>query len=154
MTSDSASRVTHSSRDLRGLLLALACIAGTMVARAQDTPPASQSPSEQSSPAQEAPASDEPAGAPADEEIKFPDAPDPGAPGTPPAAKKPQTAPPADAPEDAKADAPEGNSATEDEEPPADATPRTPGVVGPTPEHFEPTEKVRADFDVSFPVDI
>jgi hypothetical protein len=29
-----------------------------------------------------------------------------------------------------------------------------PGVVGPTPDRFEPTEKVRADFDVSFPVDI
>jgi len=28
------------------------------------------------------------------------------------------------------------------------------GVVGPTPGRFEPTEKVRADFDVSFPVDI
>jgi hypothetical protein len=156
MTSDSASRVTHSSRGLCGLLLALACIAGTMVARAQDAPPASQSPSEQSSPAQEAPASDEPAGAPADEEIKFPDAPDPGAPGTPPAAKKPQAPPPADAPEDANADAdaPEEKSSAEEEEPPPDAAPRTPGVVGPTPEHFEPTEKVRADFDVSFPVDI
>ena len=145
----------RSSRDLHGLLLALACIAGMMAVRAQDAPPASQSPSEQSSPAQEAPASDEPAGAPADEEIKFPDAPDPGAPGTPPAAKKPQAPPPADAPEDAKAnvDAPEENSATE-EEPPPDAAPRKPGVVGKTPEHFEPTEKVRADFDVSFPVDI
>lgn len=31
---------------------------------------------------------------------------------------------------------------------------RKPGVVGSTPGHFEPTEKVRADFDVSFPVDI
>ena len=29
-----------------------------------------------------------------------------------------------------------------------------PGIVGPTPNRFEPTEKVRADFDVSFPVDI
>jgi hypothetical protein len=154
MTSDSASGVTHSSRGLRGLLLALACIAGMTVAWAQDAPHASQSPSEQSSPAQEAPASDEPAGAPADEEIKFPDAPDPGAPGTPPAAKKPQAAPPAEAPEDVKADSPEGNSATEDEGPPPGAAPRKPGVVGSTPEHFEPTEKVRADFDVSFPVDI
>jgi hypothetical protein len=31
---------------------------------------------------------------------------------------------------------------------------RRPGVVGSTPGRFEPTEKVRADFDVSFPVDI
>jgi len=31
---------------------------------------------------------------------------------------------------------------------------RKPGVVGATPGRFEPTEKVRADFDVSFPVDI
>ncbi len=44
--------------------------------------------------------------------------------------------------------------------PPADAPAptaepdRKPGVVGPTPGRFEPTEKVRADFDVSFPVDI
>jgi hypothetical protein len=41
----------------------------------------------------------------------------------------------------------------EDQEPPADPD-RKPGVVGPTPGRFEPTEKVRADFDVSFPVDI
>ena len=46
------------------------------------------------------------------------------------------------------------------EAPPADAPAsaaapdRKPGVVGPTPGRFEPTEKVRADFDVSFPVDI
>jgi hypothetical protein len=31
---------------------------------------------------------------------------------------------------------------------------KEPGVVGPTPNRFEPTEKVRADYDVSFPVDI
>jgi hypothetical protein len=28
------------------------------------------------------------------------------------------------------------------------------GKVGPTRDRFEPSEKVRADFDVSFPVDI
>ena len=38
-------------------------------------------------------------------------------------------------------------------EPPANPD-RKPGVVGSTPGRFEPTEKVRADFDVSFPVDI
>ena len=42
----------------------------------------------------------------------------------------------------------------DEEEPPPETTPRTPGVVGDTAGHFEPTEKVRADFDVSFPVDI
>jgi len=34
-------------------------------------------------------------------------------------------------------------------------TPEQPAAsVGPTPGRFEPTEKVRADFDVSFPIDI
>jgi len=32
--------------------------------------------------------------------------------------------------------------------------PAAPASSGPTPERFEPTEKVRADFDVSFPIDI
>jgi hypothetical protein len=31
---------------------------------------------------------------------------------------------------------------------------RSPANAGPTPGRFEPTEKVRADFDVAFPVDI
>jgi hypothetical protein len=154
MTSDSASRVTRSSDWPRLLLLGLACVAGMTVLRAQDAaPPAAQSP-----PAQEAPADDETADQPANsesdgagEKIDFPDAPDPGAPGTKPAAKPPAPSPSAGAPEDANADAPED---TEDEEPPPGAPPRTPGVVGSTPGHFEPSEKVRADFDVSFPVDI
>ena len=160
MTSDSASRVTRSSHWRRLLLLGLTCVAGMTVLRAQDaSPPAPQSP-----PAQEAAADDETADQPANsgsdgagEEIDFPDAPDPGAPGTKPAAKPPapssSAGAPAGAPKDAKADAPE-DASTEDEEPPPGAAPRTPGVVGSTPGHFEPTEKVRADFDVSFPVDI
>lgn len=160
MTSDSASRVTRSSDWRRLLLLGLTCVAGMTVLRAQDaSPPAPQSP-----PAQEIPADDETADQPANrqsdgagEEIDFPDAPDPDAPGTKPAAKPPAPSPsagaPAGAPKDANADAPEDTS-TEDEEPPPGAAPRTPGVVGSTPGHFEPTEKVRADFDVSFPVDI
>jgi hypothetical protein len=37
------------------------------------------------------------------------------------------------------------------EEKPATPPPKT---VGATPGRFEPTEKVRADFDVSFPIDI
>lgn len=55
----------------------------------------------------------------------------------------------------------EATERTEAEEPsppdapgPATEPGRKPGVVGPTPGRFEPTEKVRADFDVSFPVDI
>ena len=160
MTSDSASRVTRSSDWRRLLLLGLACVAGMTVLRAQDaSPPAPQSP-----PAQEAPVDDETADRPANsesdgagEKIDFPDAPDPGAPGTKPAAKPPAPSPSAGAPagasEDANADAP-ADTSTEDEEPPPGAAPRTPGVVGSTPGHFEPTEKVRADFDVSFPVDI
>jgi hypothetical protein len=42
-------------------------------------------------------------------------------------------------------------------EPPADAPAgqsAPPASKGPTPSRFEPTEKVRADFDVSFPIDI
>jgi hypothetical protein len=35
---------------------------------------------------------------------------------------------------------------------PADGT--APAPKGPSPSRFEPTEKVRADFDVSFPIDI
>jgi hypothetical protein len=35
---------------------------------------------------------------------------------------------------------------------PAPAAPAKPATT--TPQHFEPTEKVRADFDVSFPIDI
>ena len=159
MTSDSASRVTRSSNWRRLLLLGLACGAGMTVLRAQDvSPPASQTPPQQEAPTGET-ADQSAAGdsGGAGEQIEFPDAPDPGAPGTKPSAKPPAPSPaagaPAGAPEEAKADAPEDTS-TEDEEPPPGAAPRTPGVVGSTPGHFEPTEKVRADFDVSFPVDI
>jgi hypothetical protein len=37
---------------------------------------------------------------------------------------------------------------------PPSAKGRSPANAGPTPGRFEPTEKVRADFDVAFPVDI
>ena len=133
MTRVSASRATRSSRDLRLLvMLALACVAGITVLRAQETPPAD---------AETAPVT-EPDGteAPAEgEKIDFPDAPDPTA-----APSKPTTEPPAAA----------AGEEVDEEEPPPEATPRKPGVVGDTAGHFEPTEKVRADFDVSFPVDI
>lgn len=36
----------------------------------------------------------------------------------------------------------------------ADAAEKEPAPKGPSPNRFEPTEKVRADFDVSFPIDI
>lgn len=36
----------------------------------------------------------------------------------------------------------------------ADAAEKAPPPKGPSPNRFEPTEKVRADFDVSFPIDI
>jgi hypothetical protein len=35
-----------------------------------------------------------------------------------------------------------------------DAAEEAPPPKGPSPNRFEPTEKVRADFDVSFPIDI
>ena len=61
----------------------------------------------------------------------------------PPAAK--------DAPRDA---APAGGAATKpDTDTPAAATDST-AATGGSPTRFEPTEKVRADFDVSFPIDI
>ena len=142
MTRASASRATRSSRDLRLLvLLALACVAGITVLRAQETPPAD---------AETAPVA-EPDGTEAaaeGEKIEFPDAPDPSA-----APSKPPAAPTTEAPTTEAPAAAAGEEVGE-EEPPPETTPRTPGVVGDTPGHFDPTEKVRADFDVSFPVDI
>jgi cytoskeletal protein RodZ len=44
----------------------------------------------------------------------------------------------------------EGESDAADEK----AAAKPPKAVGATPGRFEPTEKVRADFDVSFPIDI
>jgi hypothetical protein len=54
----------------------------------------------------------------------------------------------------------EGTEASKGEavkRPPAaepDAAEEAPPPKGPSPNRFEPTEKVRADFDVSFPIDI
>ena len=136
MTRASASRVMRSRRDLRlSVLLALACLAGITVLRAQEPPPAAGEPA-----TTEAPAPEPTTGQ--DEKIEFPDAPDPGA--APPAQPKPP----------AETTAPAGDEEVDEDEPPPQTTPRTPGVVGDTPGRFEPTEKVRADFDVSFPVDI
>lgn len=112
MTSDSASRVTRSRRDLRlAAALLIGALAVVTALDAEETPkPAAASPG----PAAAGPAAPE---APA-EAVAAPAEP------AAPAADKPA---PAAAP-DRKA--------------------------GPSPGRFEPTEKVRADFDVSFPVDI
>lgn len=40
------------------------------------------------------------------------------------------------------------------EEGPATDAPAPPRSTGPTPQRFDPSEKVRADFPVSFPIDI
>jgi len=53
--------------------------------------------------------------------------------------------------------APSPASAATDVAPPPGATGQKPdaaATAGPSPTRFEPTEKVRADFDVSFPIDI
>ncbi len=98
MTSDFASRVTRSRRDLALLIVlfigALAVVTALSAQEAPKATPAEQ-PTEQAAP-----------------------------PATPA----------------------EGKPA-----PPAAATDRKPGT---SPSRFEPSEKVRADFDVSFPVDI
>jgi hypothetical protein len=97
MTSDSASRVTRSRRDVALMIVlfvgALALVTALSAQEAPKAPPTEQA--------------------------------------TEPAA------PPA--------------NATEDKAPPSAATDRKPGT---SPGRFEPSEKVRADFDVSFPVDI
>ncbi|HSQ69179.1 MAG TPA: hypothetical protein VLM41_03780 [Steroidobacteraceae bacterium] len=106
MTSDSASRVTRSSRSLqRALLLFVACLVLAGVLGAQEPVP-------------------------------------PGTTGEP-------------APQQADADRPQQAEDSQAEPAPPDAAPdERPRTVGSTPDRFEPTEKVRADFDVSFPVDI
>ena len=115
MTSDSASRVTRSSRNLR---LAVALFLGTLAAatalRAQEPSKATQ-----------------PAPAPASE---------------------PATAAAAESPAAASSEKAEGTAPAGDKTAPAGATDRKPS--GASSGRFEPTEKVRADFDVSFPVDI
>lgn len=106
MTSDSASRVTRSSRGLRlALVLFGCCLAVATVLRAQEPVPAETQEKQ----------------------------------GTTEGTERTEGA------EDKDAKAPAAG-----EEEGAKKT----GVVGPTPGRFEPTEKVRADFDVSFPVDI
>jgi hypothetical protein len=119
MTSDSASRATRSSRNLRlALALFMGGLAAVTALRAQETPkaPSSTTASQQQAP----PANEAAAEAPA------------------PAAAAPAR----------KAES--GNAKPA----PADDADRKSGKVGTASGRFEPTEKVRADFDVSFPVDI
>ncbi len=72
-----------------------------------------------------------------------PPQPAPGAPAKPDPA--PESAP-------ATESAPAAEPAAEEEELPPLPTESAP--AGPSPERFNPTEKVRADFPVSFPIDI
>ena len=128
MTSDSASRAMRNSRLASWVLAVLFAFAGAAVLRAQDAP--------------------EPEALPPTAE-------------TPPVATPPDDAvePAADAGDDA---APTGSTsespAAAPSPGPADADDTrdeaAPAPKGPSPNRFEPTEKVRADFDVSFPVDI
>jgi hypothetical protein len=113
MTSDSASRVTRSRRDLRlAVALLIGALAVVTVLDAEETPkPAAASPGPAAATAPAASA------APTESESNPAEA-------AAPAADKP------------------ASTATPDRK------------AGPSPGRFEPTEKVRADFDVSFPVDI
>ena len=74
---------------------------------------------------------------------------------TPAAAGKPATpasTPATDAANSGRDQSPDGETSAK---PPANAPDgATPVPKGPSPSRFEPTEKVRADFDVSFPIDI
>jgi hypothetical protein len=133
MTSDSASRATRSRRSLG---LAITLLAGGIVAvgalEAQEAPGTAQS--TPAAAAKEAPA-----------------------PATPGTAAVPTATTRAPAPGPASVPAPAaGHTAApaqaSAQPPPADA--KTPSASGKSGEHFEPTEKVRADYDVSFPVDI
>jgi hypothetical protein len=126
MTSDSASRVTRSSRSLR---VAVAMFAGVLavatVLRAQETPPAPEA---------------APPAVPAGEPVTESATPAEAGPGASKAAGA----------EDADAAGAQPPSASG----PTNAQPAPARPVGLTPGRFEPTEKVRADFDVAFPIDI
>jgi cytoskeletal protein RodZ len=116
MTSDSASRVTRSSRNLRlAVLVFLGALAAATALRAQE-------PSKATAPA-------------------------------PAPASEPTAKPAAEPPVAASSDEAESTAPAGDKSSPASATDRKPPGAASS-GRFEPTEKVRADFDVSFPVDI
>jgi hypothetical protein len=80
------------------------------------------------------------------------------APGTPP--KSGQESPAAE-PEPEQSPAPPSDTESEPDAVPPDAEeeelpplPPDAAAAGPSPQRFNPTEKVRADFPVSFPIDI
>jgi hypothetical protein len=78
-------------------------------------------------------------------------------PGTPPGAEPAkQPPPPVPAPKEDTAPAQDAKPDGEEEAPEEELPPLPPDVdpVGPSPQRFNPTEKVRADFPVSFPIDI
>lgn len=56
--------------------------------------------------------------------------------------------------DDAAPDAPAAPAAAAAESGKSGPAPRAPAAARGSPQHFEPTEKVRPDFDVAFPVDI
>ena len=103
-------------------------LAAATVLRAQETPPATPAPA--------------PAAA--------------GAEGESPGEVRVETRDEAKAGEPASGEAQDGGTAAGER--PAQTNPPAPAdrarPVGPTPGRFEPTEKVRADFDVAFPIDI
>jgi hypothetical protein len=79
-----------------------------------------------------------------------PPQPAPGAPAKPEPEAGTESAPPEESAAEETAPAAEAEPAEEELPPlPPDAAP-----AGPSPERFNPTEKVRADFPVSFPIDI
>jgi hypothetical protein len=138
MTSDSALRVMRSNA-LRALVAAafLAGLASGTLLRAQEQtgePAATPPPA-----ADQGAAKPDTGNDPAEPPPAFPDD---------DSAKTP--APPAPA-QDGGSEAPQKETADDDVD-----LPKPPGEApkGSSPSRFEPTEKVRADFDVSFPVDI
>jgi hypothetical protein len=130
MTSDFASRVMLSSdrrRTASTLLVLLGAFAGGAILRAQDTAETGAPPAGEAPPAATPPAAAE----------QTPAAPD-------------ETPVPADASATPAATPPTPSAADADDA----SAEAAPPAKGPSPNRFEPTEKVRADFDVSFPVDI
>ena len=135
MTSVSASRVMRSKR-FHVLCALVAAVATGAVLRAQEQPPA---------------------GPPASPPVAVPEGneaiPQDGDDSTAPAAPVPETsAPPADSANEASTPSAAPKTPGVDDQDTASPPGKTP--TGKSPARFEPTEKVRADFDVSFPVDI
>lgn len=68
-------------------------------------------------------------------------------------AQAPPAAPPKPAPVPAASEPPDDKEADAAQNPDA-ATPSKPAAARGSPQRFEPSERVRPDFDVAFPVDI